>query len=92
MQEEGRLKQNSQALGTAEHPKCEGMTVAELQQLDVGKINFFNPVYPAAPAKDGEATEDAGIVGDINKNNKNFPDASQTTDEIIRRIQKKAAQ
>ena len=92
MQEEGRLKQNSQALGTAEHPNCDGMSVAELQQLDVGNINFINPVYPAYPAKDGEATEAAGIVGDINKNNKNFPNADQSKDEITRRIQKKAGQ
>jgi conjugal transfer mating pair stabilization protein TraN len=87
MQEEGRLKQlNAAALGSAEHPTCAGMSVAELQQLDMSKINFINPVYPAAPASDGEPLKEAGIVGDVPSN---LPNADKALDEITRRVQKK---
>ena len=87
IQEEGRLKQlNSQALGNAEHPTCAGMSVGELQQLDMDKIEFLKPVYPY---QTGEPLEAAGIVGDIRPD---FPNADKSLDEITRRIQKKASQ
>ena len=87
IQEEGRLKQlNAAALGSAEHPTCAGMSVAELQQLDMGLIDFVKPVYPY---QTGEANDAAGIVGDINPD---FPNTNQTIDEITRRIQKQAVQ
>lgn len=87
IQEEGRLKQlNPQALGNAEHPTCAGMSVSELQRLDMGRIDFLKPVYPYQAGKPLEA---AGIVGDIRPN---FPNADNSMDEITRRIQKKAGQ
>lgn len=80
IQEEGRLKQlNSNALGTAEHPTCEGISVAELQSLDMGRIEFLKPVYPF---NSGVPTDAAGIVVPP-------PNTGNINDEIIRRVQKK---
>lgn len=86
IQEEGRLSQlNSKALGDAEHPACAGLSVAELQQLDMGRIDFLSPVYPYPS---GTATKEAGILGDVTLNN---PDSSVAMDEIKRRIEQKAS-
>ena len=58
-----RLRQlNPNALGDAEHATCAGLSVAELQQLDMGRIDFVSPVYPYPF---GTATKEAGIVGDV---------------------------
>ncbi|MCZ4684939.1 type-F conjugative transfer system mating-pair stabilization protein TraN [Legionella pneumophila] len=87
IQAEGRLRQlNPNALGDAEHTRCAGLSVNELQSLDMGRIDFLNPVYPFPQ---GQPTKEAGIVGDVVLNS---PDASKTMDEIIRRVQKKAEQ
>ena len=88
IQEEGRLKQlNPEALGNAKHPTCAGLSMNELQRLDLGIVEFVKPVYPAPPAGDGVPTMEAGIVGDIQPN---FPNPDKTLDEITKRIQKKA--
>ena len=93
IQEQGRLKQlNNAAFGTPEHPNCSGMTVAELQQIQMDKIDFVTPVYPySVTDRDigGEPTSKAGIAGDMNLNQ---PNAVQTIDEIKRRVQQKAGQ
>lgn len=87
LQEEGRLKQlNPNALGSAEHPQCGGMSVSELQQLDMRQINFLNPIYPATPAQNGTPLKDAGIVGDVPTNVSN---ADKIQEEINRRVQQK---
>jgi len=87
MQEEGRLKQlNQGALGTPKHPTCGGMSVAELQQIDMSNINFIDPVYPASPATGGAPMKEAGIVGDVPSN---LPNSDKIADEINRRVQKK---
>ncbi|HIE3581517.1 TPA: type-F conjugative transfer system mating-pair stabilization protein TraN [Legionella anisa] len=84
IQTEGRLKQlNSHALGDAEHTTCTGLSVHELQNLDMGRIDFLSPVYPYP---EGKPTKEAGIVGDVVLN---APDASKTMDEIKRRVQEK---
>ena len=86
IQEEGRLRQlNSNALGDAEHATCAGLSVAELQQLDMGRIEFVSPVYPYP---DGKSTKEAGIVGDVVLSS---PNTRATLDEIKRRIEQKAA-
>lgn len=86
VQEEGRLGQlNPNALGDAEYATCAGLSVAELQQLDMGRIDFVSPVYPYPF---GTASKDAGIVGDVALKS---PDSEKTMDEIKRRIQKEAA-
>lgn len=86
VQEEGRLGQlNPNALGDAEHATCAGLSVAELQQLDMGRIDFVSPIYPYPF---GTASKDAGIVGDVALKS---PDSEKTMDEIKRRIQKEAA-
>ena len=87
IQAEGRLKQlNPNALGDAEHATCAGLSVTELQSLDMGRIDFVSPVYPYP---EGKPTKEAGIVGDVVLNT---PNASKTMDEIKRRIQQKAEQ
>ncbi|WP_195911854.1 conjugal transfer protein TraN, partial [Legionella pneumophila] len=87
IQAEGRLRQlNPNALGDAEHTRCAGLSVNELQSLDMGRIDFLNPVYPFPQ---GQPTKEAGIVGDVVLNS---PDASKAMDEIKRRVQKKAEQ
>lgn len=87
IQAEGRLRQlNPNALGDAEHTSCAGLTVAELQNLDMGRIDFMSPVYPFP---EGKPNKEAGIVGDVVLQS---PDPSKTMDEIQRRIQKKAMQ
>ncbi len=86
IQEEGRLNQlNPNALGNAQFANCAGLSVDELQQLDMGKIDFVKPVYPY-PA--GKSTIDAGIMGDVKLKG---PDTQKTLDEIRRRIEQKAA-
>lgn len=87
IQAEGRLRQlNPNALGDAEHATCAGLSVAELQNLDMGRIDFVSPIYPYPS---GKPTKEAGIVGDVVLNT---PDASKTMDEIKRRVQQKAEQ
>jgi len=84
VQEEGRLKQlNPKALGDAEHTSCPGLTVDELQQLDLGRIDFLNPVYPYPF---GEPTKEAGIVGDVGLNT---PNAHASVEEIKNRLEQK---
>ena len=88
MQEEGRLKQlNPNALGTPEKPACEGMSIAEMQKLDMGKIDFLTPTYPAFPAPDGEPLEAAGISGDFHNT---LPTDEKSREELTRRLQQKA--
>jgi conjugal transfer mating pair stabilization protein TraN len=85
IEEEGRLKQlNPNALGDAEHTTCAGLSVTELQKLDMGRINFVSPIYPYPQ---GLPTKEAGIIGDVVLNT---PNAGATTEEIKRRIQQKA--
>ena len=80
IQEEGRLKQlNGGALGTAKHPNCGGLSIAELQSLDMARIEFLKPEYPF---NGGEHLEEAGIVVPP-------PVTSNINDEVIRRVQKK---
>lgn len=87
IQAEGRLRQlNPNALGDAEHATCAGLSVHELQSLDMGRIDFVSPIYPYP---EGKPTKEAGIVGDVVLNT---PDASKTMDEIKRRVQQKAEQ
>lgn len=80
IQEEGRLKQlNPNALGNAEHPNCDGMSVQELQRLDMTHMEFLKPVYPF---NKGTPTEAAGIV--------NPPkNVGNISDEAMKRVQKK---
>jgi len=81
IQEEGRLRQlNGGALGTAEHPTCNGLSVKELQRIDFSRVDFLNPVYPF---HDGVPLKEAGII--VNSSN-----ATPNVDELIRRVQKKA--
>ncbi|WP_133134316.1 type-F conjugative transfer system mating-pair stabilization protein TraN [Legionella santicrucis] len=86
VQEEGRLKQlNPNALGDAEHTTCPGLSVGELQRLDMGRINFLAPVYPYPH---GSSMKEAGIVGDVSLNS---PNPDKTMEEIKRRVQQRAA-
>lgn len=85
--QEGRLGQlNSKALGSAKHPTCSGLSVGELQAMDLGSIDFVEPEYPF---NSGERDSKAGIASDFKID---APDALQTTEEIKRRIQKKAGE
>lgn len=84
IQEEGRLKQvNASAMGTAKHPTCAGLSITELQQLDMEKIDFVTPVYPFPG---GKADAMAGIAGDINPR---LPNVEASTDAIKQRMQDK---
>ncbi|MDP3268091.1 MAG: type-F conjugative transfer system mating-pair stabilization protein TraN [Legionella sp.] len=86
VQEEGRLRQlNPNALGDAEDASCAGLSVSELQQLDMGRIDFVSPVYPYPF---GTAIKEAGIVGDVALKN---PNPEKTMDEMKRRISERAA-
>lgn len=86
VQEEGRLKQlNPNALGNAESTTCGGLSVTELQKLDMGRIDFVSPVYPYPF---GQATSKAGIVGDVALKT---PNSRASMEEIKSRIQKKAS-
>lgn len=83
--QEGRLKQlNAGSLGTAKEPVCAGLSIEELQAMDLGAIDFINPVYPY---DEGKPDAQAGIAADFKIN---APDSHQKTDEITQRIQKKA--
>ena len=83
--QEGRLKQlNGNAMGSPEHPSCAGFSVTEFQRLNMGTIDFVNPVYPYV---DGKPTPEAGIAGDIHPNT---PNAGATTDYIQQHMQPKA--
>lgn len=83
--QEERLNQlNPEALGSAKHPTCNGLSVSELQAMDLGRVDFVNPIYPYGS---GIKEPKSGIASDFSINS---PDSSQTTEEIKRRIQKKA--
>ena len=77
--QEGRLKQGKKnILGTAEEPKCEGMSVDDLQDIDFKKIDFITPIYPGGYGQKGEPNNDAGIL---------IKNPSMNTDEMIRRVE-----
>ena len=89
VQEQGRLAQlNPAALGSAEDPNCSGLSIEEFQKLDMSKIDFIKPIYPAPPAQGGVALEDAGIVGDIKTQ---IPDDKQLSDAIKKRVEDRMA-
>lgn len=82
--QEARLDQhNSNGLGSPEHPLCSGLTVEVLQALDLGRVDFVNPIYPYGS---GERNSDAGLAGDLKLN---APNASDVTQAIQNRIQQK---
>lgn len=64
VQEEGRLRHNSNAFGTAEEPRCTGITAEQFERLDVDGIDFINPVYPWNGGN-GPRDKKAGVAGDI---------------------------
>jgi conjugal transfer mating pair stabilization protein TraN len=85
IQEEGVLKQlNPNAFGTAKNPTCAGITVGQLQQLDLERVDFVKPVYPY---RDGRPLAKAGIADDIDTAT---PSGQATADAINARIQQKA--
>ncbi|RUQ96657.1 type-F conjugative transfer system mating-pair stabilization protein TraN [Legionella septentrionalis] len=82
--QEERLNQlNAGALGSPKHPTCGGLSVNELQAIDLSRVDFVNPIYPYGS---GIKEPKAGIASDFNVNS---PSPSQTMEEIKRRIQKK---
>ena len=58
-----------------------------MQKLDMGKIDFLTPTYPAFPAPDGEPLEAAGISGDFHNT---LPTDEKSREELTRRLQQKA--
>ncbi|HHU0101967.1 TPA: type-F conjugative transfer system mating-pair stabilization protein TraN [Legionella pneumophila] len=83
--QEARLTQvNGHGLGDAEHPTCAGMSVAELQKMDLGRVDFVTPIYPYGH---GSPTREAGISGDLKIK---AQDPKKSIDEVARRMQKKA--
>lgn len=85
--QEARLTQvNPWGLGDAEHPSCAGMSVAELQKMDLERVDFVTPIYPYGH---GTPTREAGIAGDLKIKSK---DPKQSIDEVTRRMQKKAGE
>lgn len=85
--QEARLSQvNASGLGDAEHPTCEGMSVAELQKMDLERVDFVTPIYPYGH---GKPTREAGIASNLKVKSK---DPKSSIDEVTRRIQKKAGE
>ncbi|STX81264.1 type-F conjugative transfer system mating-pair stabilisation protein TraN [Legionella busanensis] len=84
--EEGRLKQlNANALGSAKYPLCDGLTVEELKLIDMGRIDFIEPVYPYLT---GSPDKKAGIADDISLNAPNSDSLlSQTSERIKKRME-----
>lgn len=85
--EEGRLKQiNSSALGTAQYPQCNGLTIDELRHIDMGRVDFIAPVYPY-----GNGTHDrkAGIADDMSIN---APASEKMLSATSERIKKRMEQ
>lgn len=86
IQEEGRLTQlNPQALGSAKEPSCIGLTLEELQHLDMSRINFINPIYPFQN-DEGRPEVEAGIAGDIQKPKL---DSQETLERVNKQYQAK---
>ena len=87
IQEEGRLKQlNSNALGDAKNPSCQGLSIEEMQSIDMGQINFINPNYPFS-GSESTPNEQAGIAGDIHLDSKN---SNNIVEEIKKRIEQRS--
>ncbi|MGX8723649.1 type-F conjugative transfer system mating-pair stabilization protein TraN (plasmid) [Legionella pneumophila] len=85
--QEARLTQvNGHGLGDAEHPTCAGMSVAELQKMDLGRVDFVTPIYPFGYGTPNKA---AGIAGDLKIKSQ---DPKKSIDEVTRRMQKKAGE
>lgn len=82
--QEARLNQlNSMGLGDAEHPSCAGMSIAELQKMDLTKVDFVSPIYPFGS---GSPNREAGIAGNMKIQ---AQDPKNTMDEVARRLQQK---
>ncbi|WP_165483292.1 conjugal transfer protein TraN, partial [Legionella bozemanae] len=85
--QEARLTQvNGHGLGDAEHPTCAGMSVAELQKMDLGRVDFVTPIYPFGHGTPNKA---AGIAGDLKIKSQ---DPKKSIDEVLLRMQKKAGE
>ncbi len=81
--QEARLSQlGAMSLGNPQSPNCAGVTLEQLQQMDLGQVDFVHPIYPYPG---GSPNMDAGIAAEMSIKNK---EANQTIDEITRRIQK----
>ena len=64
--QEARLTQlNAASLGSAENPSCAGILPEELQGIDMSRVDFTAPIYPAPPAPGGAPLLDAGIASDM---------------------------
>lgn len=84
--QEARLTQiNGRGLGDAKHPTCSGMSVAELQKMNLGLVDFVTPVYPFGH---GKPNEEAGIAGDLKIKTQ---DPKKSINEVTTRLQKKAS-
>lgn len=85
--QEARLTQLSASVfGDAEHPSCEGLSVSELQNMDLARVDFVTPIYPYGY---GMPNRDAGIAADMKIKEQ---DPKSSIDEVARRIQKKAGE
>lgn len=85
--QEARLTQvNGHSLGDAEHPTCAGMSVAELQKMDLERVDFVTPIYPFGHGTPNKA---AGIAGDLKIKSQ---DPKKSIEEVTRRMQKKAGE
>lgn len=81
--QEARLNQlNARGLGDAEHPACEGLSAAQLQRMDLGKVDFVSPIYPYGT---GQHLKAAGIAEDFKIKSK---DPNKAIDEVTKRLQK----
>ncbi|KTC69797.1 conjugal transfer mating pair stabilization protein TraN [Legionella birminghamensis] len=85
--QEARLTQvNPQGLGSAEDPTCAGLSIVELQNMNLNEVDFVTPIYPYGQ---GTPNREAGIAGDLKLTT---PNPQQTLDEVTKRIQKKAGE
>ena len=81
--QEARLKQKGDGiLGSAKEPKCDGMSVDDLQEIDFKKVEFIEPIYPAGFKQQGAPNKDAGVVP---------PNPNMNEAEMRRRIERWAA-
>ncbi len=76
IQEQGRLAQLGQTMGTPSAPNCNGISLEDFQRLNLDEINFQNPVYPYP---DGTNLDSAGIIDDLNPQ---FPTNQAVIDRI----------
>jgi hypothetical protein len=73
--------------GSAKNPNCQGFTVQQFREINLDKVNFYNPGWMAGTTpKAGSPDIQAGYYGDLHKD-MTLPDFKQKSQQMKKQIE-----